>query len=177
MSAAAELLKPLFFLRCSVSGSWGFLYECPLHYPAQLGGSLVTICLLMFRPADVGSALLLHALPCSRGFRCSLCPAATGSALWWSLSVMAACLSNGRLRQQWECTSVGAECLSSGAHPSPTELHRPGFSCACSETLNPERFELPFYLSLWGWDPPSLITWLPASEPFFSFSFFFSFLS
>ena len=82
---------------------------------------------------------------------------------------MAGCLGNGRLRQQWEYTSVGAECLGNGGRPSPTELHCPGFSCACSETLNPECFEALFCLSLSGWDPPSLITWLPASEPFFFF--------
>ena len=85
---------------------------------------------------------------------------------------MVGCLGNGRLRQQWECTSVGVECLGSGARPSPTELHRPGFSSARGETLNPARFESLFCLSLWWWDPPGLITWLPASEPFLSFFFF-----
>ena len=82
---------------------------------------------------------------------------------------MAGCLGNSRLCQQWECTSVGADCLDNGERPSPTELHHPGFSCGRSEILHPERFELPFCLSLWGWDPLSLITWLPASEspPFF----------
>ena len=164
-SAAAELIKPLLFLRCSVSWCWGFLYECQLHCPAQLGGSLVTICLPRLRPAGVRSALLLWALPCCCGLR----PAATGSTLQWSLSVMAGCLGNGRLRQQWECTSVGVVCLSNGRCPSPTELHRPGFSGARSETLNPERFELLFCLSLWGWELPSLITWLPASERLFFF--------
>ena len=81
---------------------------------------------------------------------------------------MVGCLGNGRLRQQWECTSVGADCLSNGRRPSLTELHHPGFSCAHSETLNPKRFESPFCLSLFEWDPLSLITWLPASEPFFA---------
>ena len=80
---------------------------------------------------------------------------------------MAGCLSNGRLRQQWQTTSVGVECLSNGGRPSPTELHRPGFSCVRSETLNPELLESLFCLSLWGWDLTSLITWLLASEPFF----------
>ena len=169
MSAAAELLKPIFFLRCCVSGSWGFIYECPLHYPPQLGGSLVTICLLRLHPADVGSTLLLQALPCSHRLCRKLCPAATCFALQQSLSVMAGCLGNNMLHQQWECTSVGADCLGNGRRPSPTELHHPGFSCACSETLNPERFKSLFCLSLWGWDPPSLITWLPASEPCFFF--------
>ena len=60
---------------------------------------------------------------------------------------MAGYLSNGRLCQQWESTSVGAECLSNGGRLSPTKLHHPGFSCAHSETLNPEHFELPFCLS------------------------------
>ena len=82
---------------------------------------------------------------------------------------MAGCLGNGRLHQQWECTSVGMECIGNGRCPSPTERHHPGFSCARSETLNPECFESLFCLFLWGWDPPSLITWLPASEPPFFF--------
>ena len=76
---------------------WGFLYECLLHYPAQLGGSLVTICLLRFHSADVVSALLLQALLCSCGLCRRLRPAATSSALQQSLSVMAGCLGNGRL--------------------------------------------------------------------------------
>ena len=88
---------------------------------------------------------------------------------------MAGCLGNGRLPQQWECTSVGVECLGNGGLSSPIKLHRPGFRCARSETLNPQRFKLPFCLSLWGWDPPSLITWLPTSEPFFFFYFLLHF--
>ena len=63
---------------------------CPLCCPAQLGGSQVTICLLRLCPAGVRSTLLLQALPCS----CGLHPAATGYALWGSLSVVAGCLSN-----------------------------------------------------------------------------------
>ena len=54
---------------------------------------------------------------------CEVCPAAAGYALRQSLSVLAGCLSNGRLRQQWECTSVGAGCLGNGKLLSPTELH------------------------------------------------------
>ena len=150
-SATAELIKPLFFLRCSVSGGWGFLYECPLHCPAQLGGSLVTICLPRLHPAGEGSALLLRALPCCCGLR----PAATGSTLRQSLSVMVGCLGNGRLRQQWECTSVGADCLSNGGCPSHTELRHPELSCVLRETLNPGCMESPPCFSLWGWDLPS----------------------
>ena len=112
-------------------GGWGFLYECPLRCPAQLGGSLVTICLPRLHPAGVRFALLLQALPCC----CGLCSAAMGYALRRSLSVLAGCLGNGRLCQPWECTSVGAGCLSNGKCPSPTKLHHLGFSCARSETL------------------------------------------
>ena len=111
--------------------------------PAQLGGSLVTICLPRLRPAGVRFALLLQALPCC----CSLHPAATGYALRRSLSVVAGCLGNGRLRQQWACTSVAADCLGNGGRPSPTELHRTGFSCALREPLHRERLESPFCLS------------------------------
>ena len=92
--------------------------ECLPRCPAQLGGSLVIICLSRLRPAGVRFALLLQALP----FCCGLRPAATSYALRWSLSVVAGCLGNGRLRQQWACTSVGAVCLGNGGHLSPTEL-------------------------------------------------------
>ena len=134
----SSLKKPFFFLRCSVSGGWGFFYECPLCCPALLGGSLVTICLPRLHPAGVRFALLLQALP----FCCGLHPAATGYALRQSLSVVAGCLGNGRLCQQWACTSVGADCLGNGGHPSPTELHRTGFSCALREPLHRERLLL-----------------------------------
>ena len=97
---------------------------CLLCCPAQLGGSLVTICLLKLCPAGVRSALLLQALP----WCCSLRPAATGYTLQRSLSVVACCLGNSK-------------------RPSPTELHHPGFSCARSKTLHPERLESPFCLS------------------------------
>ena len=110
-------------------GGWGFLYECPLHGPAQLGGSLVTICLPRLCPAGVRFALLLQALP----FCCSLRPVAMGYALRWSLSVVAGCFGYGRLHQQWACTSVGADCLGNGGRPSPTELH-------FKKTSSPEGF-------------------------------------
>ena len=113
-----------------------------MRCPAQLGGSLVTICLLRLHLAGVRSTLLLQALPCC----CGLCPAATGYALWWSLSVVAGCLSNGRLRQQWACTSVG-HCLGNGRCPSPTELHYPGFRCALTEPLHRDHLKSLFYLS------------------------------
>ena len=48
---------------------------------------------------------------------------------------MVGCVSNGRLHQQWECTSVGAECLGNDGRLSPKELHRPGFSCACTRSV------------------------------------------
>ena len=143
-SAATELIKKKpFFLRCSVWGGWDFIFECLLRCPAQLEGSLVTICLPRLCPAGVRFALLLQALP----FCCGLRPAAMGYALRRSLSVVACCLGNGRLRQQWECTSVGAGCLGNGKRPSPTKLHHPGFSCAHSKTLHLEHLESPFCLS------------------------------
>ena len=88
----------------------GFPCECPPRCPAQQGGSLVTFCLPRLRPAGVKFALLLQALP----FYCGLRPVATGYALRRSLSVVPGCLGNGRLRQQWACTSVGADCLGNG---------------------------------------------------------------
>ena len=47
--------------------------------------------------------------PCS----CRLC-CALGHALRQSLFIVACCLSNGRLRQQWACISVGTGCLGNG---------------------------------------------------------------
>ena len=103
---------------------------------AQLGDSLVTVCLLRHRPALVWFTLLLQALP----FCCGLRPAAMGYALqrsltvvagclgngrlcqqWACISVGAGCLGNGRMHQQWACISVGASCLGNGRWPSPTE--------------------------------------------------------
>ena len=124
-------------------GGWGFLCECPLCCPAQLGGSLVTICLPRLRPAGVRFSLLLQALLCC----CGLHPPAMAYTQLRSLSVVAGCVGNGRLCQQWACPSVGADCLGNGGRRSPTELHRPGFSCARSETLHAERLESPFCLS------------------------------
>ena len=40
---------------------------------------------------------------------------------WACISVGTGCLGNGRLCQQWVCISVGAGCLGSGGRPSPTE--------------------------------------------------------
>ena len=151
-SAAAELIKKtLFFLRCSVTGGgWGFPRECPPRCPIQPGGSPVTICLPRLCPAGVRFAPLLQALPCC----CVLRPAAMGYALLPSLSVVAGCLGNGRLRQQWACSSVEADCLTKGGRPSPTELHRPGFSCACTQSTWNCRFvcptALPQMLSPWN---------------------------
>ena len=96
-------LKKTLFFSDALSRGVGVFFMCPLRCPAQLGGSLVTICLLRLRPAGVRFTLLLQALPCCCGLR----PAAMGSALWQSISVVAGCLSNGRLRQQWEYLSRG----------------------------------------------------------------------
>ena len=62
-----------------------------------------------------------------------------GYALRRSLSVVAGCLGNGRLRQQWACISVGAGCLGNGGRPSPTEHLR--------DRLYGERLESLFFLS------------------------------
>ena len=83
------------------------------------------------RPVAAGSALLLRSPPCCHGL---------------SL-VVAGCLGNGRLHQQWACTSVGVDYLGNGGYPSPTELHRTGFSCALREPLHRERLKSPFCLS------------------------------
>ena len=67
-SAAAALIKKnLFFSDALSQGGWDFLCECPLCCPAQLGGSLVTICLSRLHPADVRFALC--ELPCGFVYR------------------------------------------------------------------------------------------------------------
>ena len=86
-------------------GGSGFIFGCPLRCPAQLGGRLATVCLPSLCPAVVWFALLLQALL----FCCGL-----HHALRRSLSVVAGCLGNGRLRQQWACISVGTGCLDNG---------------------------------------------------------------
>ena len=121
-SAATELIKkPFFFSAAFSEGVWGFIFECLPGCPAQLGGRLV---LPRLRPAGVRFNLCLQALP----FCCGLRPAAMGSALRRSLSVVPGCLGNGRLSQQWACTSVGADCLGNGGRPSRTELRFKGTS-------------------------------------------------
>ena len=44
---------------------------------------------------------------------------------WACISVGTGCLGKGWLRQQWACISVGAGCLGSGGRPSPTEYLGP----------------------------------------------------
>ena len=109
--------------------------------------------------------LTAEAPPCCCEFRpvaagsCSSAEFSTmGYALQRSLSVVAGCLSNSRLRQQWACISVGAGCLGncrlpqqwacvsvgvgclgSGGCPSPTERLR--------DRLHGEHLESPFCLS------------------------------
>ena len=90
-------LKNLFFSDALSRGILGFLCECPLCCPAQLGGSLVTICLLRLCPAGVRFALLLQALLCC----CGLHPVAVGSAL---LSCAPPCCRG--LRPAAECNSL-----------------------------------------------------------------------
>ena len=86
-------------------GGSGFIFGFPLRCPAQLGGRLATVCLPRLSPAVVRFALLLQALLFCCGLR---------HTLRRSLSVVAGCLGNGRLRQQWACISVGTGCLSKG---------------------------------------------------------------
>ena len=89
-------------------GGSGFIFGCSLRCPAQLGGRLATVSLLRLCPAVVRLALLGQALLFCCGLR---------HALRQSLSVVAGCLGNGRLRQQWVCISVGMGCLGNGWLP------------------------------------------------------------
>ena len=94
-------------------GGSGFIFGCSLRCSAQLGGRLATVCLPRLHPAVVRLALLGQALL----FCCGL-----HHALRWSLSVVVGCLSNGRVRQQWACISVGTGCLSNGGRSSPQSI-------------------------------------------------------
>ena len=89
---------------------------------------------------------MLQALP----FCCSLCPVATGYTLQHSLSAVPGCLGNGRLHQQWACTSVGADCLGNGRRPSPMELH-------FKKTSSPGVFGILFCLSHCA--TPNALSW------------------
>ena len=112
-------------------GGSGFIFRCPLRCPAQLGGRLATVCLPRLCPSVVWFTLLLQALL----FCCGLCHTLRRSfsvvagclnngrlhQQWVFISVGTGCLGNGWLRQQWACISVGAGCLGNGGRPSPTE--------------------------------------------------------
>ena len=73
------------------------------------------------------------------GSCCSAAFSTTGYAMQRSLTVVAGCLGNGRLCQQWACISVGVGCLGNGGRPSPTERLRDG--------LHGERLESLFCVS------------------------------
>ena len=86
-----------------------------------------------------GSALLLCDSCCSCGLCCGLRHTLQRSLFvvacclsnsrlrqqWVCISVGTGCLGNGWLPQQWACISVGAGCLGSGGRPSPTECLGP----------------------------------------------------
>ena len=131
------------------------MLSCPArrqssHYlPAKAPPCWCEVC-----PVSAGSALLLQSPPCCHGY-----------TLLRSLSVVGGCLGNGRLRQQWACTSVGADCLGNGGRFSPTELHHPGFSCARIRSVWNCHFVCPTALpqSLLPWN---LLGWLTVQVPF-----------
>ena len=68
--------------------------------------------------------------PCS----CRLC-CGLHHALRRSLSVVAGCLSNGRLRQQWACISVGTGCLGNGRLRRQWACISVGTGCLCNGWL------------------------------------------
>ena len=69
----------------------------------------------------MGSALLPSVIPCSPVYMGVVKTAVVLVAhlCIGGLSVMAGCLGNGRLHQQWEGTSVGVECLGKWLTPLP----------------------------------------------------------
>ena len=80
--------------------------------------------------------MFLQALPC-----CGLCRAATGYALQRSLSVVPGCPGNGRLRQQWVCTSVGVIASAMVDAPPPRSCTILG-SAVPSGNLSPGVFRI-----------------------------------
>ena len=86
-------------------------------------------CCCEVRPVAAGSALLLRFPPLAETM--ALCQSLSVLAgclgngrlrqQWACISVGAGCLGNGSLCQQWACISVGAGCLGNGGHPFPTE--------------------------------------------------------
>ena len=93
--------------------------------------------------------------PCS----CRLC-CGIHHTLRRSLFIVACCLSNSRLRQQWACISVGVGCLGSGGRPSPTERLGP----SARDSLKSR-----FYLS--HWVPQTLCHGNPLGWPTVQVSF------
>ena len=100
----SSLKKPL-FSQMLCGGGFRLYFSMTVDVSCQLGSRLATVCLPRLRPAIVRFTLLLQALL----FCCGLC-----HTLRWSLSVVAGCLGNSRLRQQWACISVGTGCLGTG---------------------------------------------------------------
>ena len=97
----SSLKKPFFSQMLCVEGfGLYFLMSVEVSCPAR---SQTSHCL----PAE--------APPCCfrSPWSCRLC-CGLRHALRRSLFVVACCLSNGRLHQQWACTSIGTGCLSNG---------------------------------------------------------------
>ena len=103
-SAATELIKKSFFFKFPVLGGSGFIFGCPLRFPALLGGRLATVWLPSFRPAVVCFALLLQALLFCCGLHHKLRPAAESL-----------CCSG--LPRQWQAASAVGMYLSRGGLP------------------------------------------------------------
>ena len=99
----SSLKKPFFSLKCSVLGGLGFIFGCPLRScPARRQTSH---CL----PADSPPCCCVVRPVVQALFCCVL-----HYTLWQSRSVVAGCLGNGGLRQQWTCITVGTGCLGNG---------------------------------------------------------------
>ena len=139
-------------------GGSGFIFGCPLRCPAQLGGRLATVCLPRLRPAVVRFTLLLQALLFCCGLRhalrrsLSVVAGCLGNGRlrqqWVCISVGTGCLGNGWLRQQWACISVGASCLGNGGRPSPTERLGPSARDRLKSRFCSSHWAIPNTLSL-----------------------------
>ena len=112
----------------------GFIFGCPLRScPARTQTSLclpaeAPPCCCVVRPVVqtlLFCCVLLHALRRSLSLVAGCLGNGRLRQQWACISVGTGCLGNGWLHQQWACISVGAGCLGNGGCPSPTERLRP----------------------------------------------------
>ena len=125
-------LKKPFFSQMLCVGAFGLYFwmfvevSCPARrqtshcLPAE-----ALPCCCEARPVGAGSAVLLWSPAHPEAESLSVVAGCLGNGRLRQklacISVGTGCLGNGWLRQQWACISVGVDCLGNGGRPSPTE--------------------------------------------------------